>query len=1176
MDAANGTRVGAFLLDVPIARGGMGAVWRAIHAEQGLIVALKVVRCDDWNRDAFTERFRDEVRAVAALDHPNIATILDHGAIDAEAAAGDGGLVVGSPWFAMEHAPGGTLAAWPRASFADCKRAWLQILDALAHAHARNVIHRDLKPGNVLLAGPAEQHPTLKLVDFGVAFARGDYDRTGPIDEAVVGTPQYMAPEQLQGLWRDYGPWTDLYAFGCLAWAQLCGTTPFAGRTAAEAMVGHLTRPIPKLAAQFAVPPELEEWIRALLAKDPARRFQRASDAAHALSAIGDAVAVVPSSVIPDYGDTAVWDRPTPPTPAPARLPAEPGEARRPRPAPMPMSWRREDPPPPPLPLIGAGLRLFGLRRVPLVGREAERDRLWELLGEVRRTGRTRLAIVHGPAGTGKSALVQWLVERAHELGAASWCKASFQPGLAQGEPLHRMGQQFLRTKGLKRAEVRERAVKFLSEHGAVALGPEADVLTELLHPAMPEDLAVGEQPVRLTRYREFYAGTRNTMVRQSSERPLIAWFDDVQWGIHGIGVASQVLRTQGEQPFPALIVLTVRDEALVPGSIEEDRLRKLRAMPETVDLRLGPLPRDAQAELVSRMLWLAPSLAAQVVERTAGNPLFAVQLVSAMVNRQALKLGSRGLELVPGASRELPPDVAAVWRSHLGRVLAEFPPQAEGYLELAAVLGTPVDRREWRRACDDPHGHFGDRFPGDEALRGHLVDRLIEERLASRAPQGWAFVHGMLEDALIAAAAAGGRLAEHHRAAAAVLSGRENEPAVAERLGLFRLAAGDPVGAVDPLLRGIEVRWAAGGAPSALGLLQRTSDAITALPAEDPRRGRLAVLVAALHLEQDDLVAARAAVDEAVGGAVRHGWPAWRAREVGAALALREGRVAEAEAELRAIAAADVPEARARGHKGLGQLFRKQQALPAAIDAFRTAAAAFLEVGDPADAAWCDLLRGRCHLALGDRAAASAAFEAAHTAFSAAGAGGGIADVLEGTARIYRSEGRDGEAEVTLRQALALHEALGATGQAHVDRLRLAVWLATDRHRDPGATTTAAAELQGLIERAARLETASLAVRDVLHEGARWASSAVRGDLVAWDAGFQAVAIGVPRIASPRNAVAAETIAWLGWIAAAALPAGETARAERALAAVQMVFHALGRPDLVDETKGWRPPESA
>src|SRR5690606_15752040 len=105
----------------------------------------------------------------------------------------------------------------------DVRGVLLSILDALAHAHARGVVHRDIKPGNILLGGHDDLRPGVKLADFGLARGSEDFGE----ERSVAGTPVYMAPEQFRGAWRSFGPWTDLYSLGIVAWELVCGKPPY-------------------------------------------------------------------------------------------------------------------------------------------------------------------------------------------------------------------------------------------------------------------------------------------------------------------------------------------------------------------------------------------------------------------------------------------------------------------------------------------------------------------------------------------------------------------------------------------------------------------------------------------------------------------------------------------------------------------------------------------------------------------------------------------------------------------------------------------------------------------------------------------------------------------------------------------------------------------------------------
>ena len=145
-------RLGPFRLLEPLGRGGMGEVYEGLHERQGVPVAVKVIAEDRANDEKFRRAFADEIRAVARLDHPGIVAVYDHGIIPDDVADGsEGRLVARTPYFVMELVRGKSLRGVDQVeSYGELRVTLLQLLDALAHAHARGVIHRDIKPGNVL------------------------------------------------------------------------------------------------------------------------------------------------------------------------------------------------------------------------------------------------------------------------------------------------------------------------------------------------------------------------------------------------------------------------------------------------------------------------------------------------------------------------------------------------------------------------------------------------------------------------------------------------------------------------------------------------------------------------------------------------------------------------------------------------------------------------------------------------------------------------------------------------------------------------------------------------------------------------------------------------------------------------------------------------------------------
>ena len=192
--------LGPFQLIAPLAKGGMGEVWRGFHPGQQIPVAVKVMTGKAAQNEQFRTSFRNEVRAMAGLNHPGVVLVFDYGEIDEQASqASEGALAPGSPYLVMDLASNGTLARikkglpWTR-----LKNTLISLLDVLAHAHARGVIHRDIKPGNVLIFSQTDLRPGLKLSDFGIAHAL-QADNKGAFQNQLAGTLHYMAPEQFKG-----------------------------------------------------------------------------------------------------------------------------------------------------------------------------------------------------------------------------------------------------------------------------------------------------------------------------------------------------------------------------------------------------------------------------------------------------------------------------------------------------------------------------------------------------------------------------------------------------------------------------------------------------------------------------------------------------------------------------------------------------------------------------------------------------------------------------------------------------------------------------------------------------------------------------------------------------------------------------------------------------------------
>ena len=239
--------LGPFQLLRPVGRGGMGMVWLGQHRDQGVQVAVKVITGRAASSPEYQTAFAKEVQAAAQLEHPGIVWLFDYGRVPRDAArASDFQLVEGSPYLVMEYASQGTLRNAAGLPWNELRPLLLALLDALAHAHARGVIHRDIKPDNVLIAGPGDLRPGYKLTDYGIAHPLDDsVSQSG--EDKPMGTPHYMAPEQIRADVHRYGPHTDLYAFGCMVYKIVSGNLPFAGLKGPPLMYAQLAKPPPPL-----------------------------------------------------------------------------------------------------------------------------------------------------------------------------------------------------------------------------------------------------------------------------------------------------------------------------------------------------------------------------------------------------------------------------------------------------------------------------------------------------------------------------------------------------------------------------------------------------------------------------------------------------------------------------------------------------------------------------------------------------------------------------------------------------------------------------------------------------------------------------------------------------------------------------------------------------------------
>jgi eukaryotic-like serine/threonine-protein kinase len=675
-------RFGDYEASTRIGAGGMGVILKGAHVRTGHAVAIKQMSAAAGATAHARAAFAREVRAVASMDHPHVVPVHDYGVIETK--------VGPSPWLAMELSVGSVSDRAP-GQWAGVRRLLLQVGSALAHAHARGVVHRDLKPANLLWAHTGN---CIWLTDFGIASVAD----SGRDARRFAGSPAYMAPEQITEF-QGQGPWTDIYALGCLTWVLTTGARPFEGDTD-TVLRSHLHLPVGAFEPIMAVPSGLEAWIRTCIEKDARRRFQRAADAMAALNALvsaGGNTHAQPRALLeaPTFTLGDGWGEAPQQAGSPGTPDQPPGPPVR---APIPHDWRADLAPRSP-----ATEGLFGLRRLPVLGRGEIQDALWARLVQVTETGQAdRIALVGAP-GAGKSMLARWLCERAHETGAALTFRA-MHGGESGGH--YGLAPMIERTYGLT--------------------GASASDVLRVLSRRVGHDMALSLLPLLRPRTgsADPVATTSAWLAAEARARPVVVWLDDVHWSPE----AAALLAHCSELAAPVLFVATSREPLDMPS------------------LAVGPLPKALRAPMVKELLNLERAAADLVAQLSEGIPLFAVHLVADWLERGLLvrQAGVACLRDPDGVA--MPRSTDALWVERVERVLRNSPPVAMEALQLAALLGRDVDAQAMEHACAIAQ------LAPPETLRDHLIRQGI---LASE--DGWCFIHGLLRDSVLRTWESGG-----------------------------------------------------------------------------------------------------------------------------------------------------------------------------------------------------------------------------------------------------------------------------------------------------------------------------------------------------------------------------------------------------------------------------------
>ena len=587
---SSGSRLGRYRIDALLGAGGMGAVFRAHDPTLERPLAIKVLHADTDDL-ALRERLLREARSASALNHPAICTVYEVGEDS------------GRAFIAMEYVDGQPLSArlaqGPLA-VREAVQHGIDIADALAHAHSRNIVHRDLKAANAILTSSGR----LKLVDFGLARLldplRDDAATMATIAAygAMVGTPYTMAPEQVRGEPADAR--SDIWALGVLLFEMLTAARPFHSAVLAELLSSILRdahQPLPQ-----GLPASLRKTIDTCLAKDAERRYQRADDVRLALEKVADDLS---------------------------------GRARS---AAVPVGTPL---PPPPLLLARAD------SDVTFVGRERERQQLGEVWKRAK-LGRRQLLLIAGEPGIGKTRLsLEFARTCADEHGTVLVGRCD-EDALVPYQPFVEALGWYARV--CPEADLH---AALAAAGGGGELGPfVTDFLVRV--PDLPPPMPMNAQGQR---YRLFE--TVNALLGATSKAfPVLLILDDLHWADKPtLSMLRHVVR--GSDPAALCIVGTYREGELVAGHPLAELLADFRREQDVTRLSLTGLEPVQVGRLVEALASpeVSSRLAGQMTDSTGGNPFFVGEMLRHLRETGALaelREGSLGSTGLPEGVREV------------------------------------------------------------------------------------------------------------------------------------------------------------------------------------------------------------------------------------------------------------------------------------------------------------------------------------------------------------------------------------------------------------------------------------------------------------------------------------------------------------------------------------------
>lgn len=681
---------GKYKIEALIGYGGMSAVFRARGPEGGP-VAVKVL-LPGRKRRGQQARFIREARLASAIRHPHVVTVFDYGRWGDESE---------KTYLTMEFIDGPPMSDLLDSSMPPSMAVGLacQILEALAHVHARNVLHRDVKPDNILIIRERSGRLCAKIADFGLAAALGEHGPRLTEEGSVLGTPHYVAPEQALGA-HLRGPCLDLYPVGVILYRMLSGELPFDGPPA-QALLGKVSNEAPALRPRAGL--EVEHGVLAavgkLLARQPEDRYAVAPDVLAALE---------PYAQDPVLSNEA-WFNPGVRTRTITFLPGGPSADDES----ATLAWGDT--------IVENHVqvaRRHGERQ--LWGREDELAELQSIAEEVE-GGVGRVVVIRGEPGMGKSSLMWALAIDMAERGRFTVLRAAYQAAAGASVGIRGALDQMLGTVGRGAGRVEQAVREFLRRHKDEDEREVRDLVAFL----RPEVAAPG----RGGREQQLagFALVVRVLRRLAVERPVLLELDDLHGGGPDAAAFLEFLLFEsGFEPFPVMLIATARDgvadqrfeAALQTSDRYEGHSRRTKA--------LGPLEPEALAECLMEQDGLDAETANRAAVRAGGNPLFAQHLIRAgTLNRQTRKHVA-----VTDSGETLPPALRRILEASLAERLshADDAERLNKLLTHIAVLGARVSAALLEQFVA-AEADIAERFDDD-------VDALIENGVLAETGQ--------------------------------------------------------------------------------------------------------------------------------------------------------------------------------------------------------------------------------------------------------------------------------------------------------------------------------------------------------------------------------------------------------------------------------------------------------